>query len=194
MQTNTQHKTPKALSKINCSPTKTLCVLAMLVAAYALLDFLATQLSAVTGGQLKISFTGLPVVLGAMFFGPLGGGAVGLLGAFINQLFSPYGLTATTLLWVLPGAMRGVSMGLLFWVFGRKTNPLLLGGEVLASALIMTAFNALAQWADALIFAYPSGLTWALIGVRLVSAVITSLCITAVLLPIYKPLAKVLNR
>ena len=45
-----------------------------------------------------------------MLYGPVGGLLVGLLGAFMGQLLT-YGVTATTILWILPQAARGLLVG-----------------------------------------------------------------------------------
>ena len=41
----------------------------------------------------KITLDGLPVIFAAIVLGPVEGFSVGLLGSFIGEFFSPYGLT-----------------------------------------------------------------------------------------------------
>ena len=61
---------------------------------------------------IKINFASLPIMLGAMLFGPVEGMVVGLLGELIAQITGPYGLAPTTVLYVAPAAVRGVVVGM----------------------------------------------------------------------------------
>ena len=95
---------------------------AIMAALYVGLDFLAVSISAPLGGSMKISISGLPVLIVAVFAGPIWGGACGFVGALVGQMIS-YGFTPMTLLWVLPAVVRGVSGGLLFKAFKSSTKP-----------------------------------------------------------------------
>ena len=92
---------------------KLICLSGIMAAMYVGLDFLAVSVSAGFGGTLKISLSGLPVIIVAIFGGPIWGAATGFIGAFIGQMIT-YGMSATTILWILPAVARGISMGLLF--------------------------------------------------------------------------------
>ena len=54
-------------------------------------------------GNLKITFEGLPVILAGLLLGPVDGAVVGGIGTLLYQLLR-YGVSATTLLWILPSA------------------------------------------------------------------------------------------
>ena len=62
-------------------------------------------------GPMKLSLDGLPILIGALMFGPMDGLIIGLLGNFLSQLLGSYGLSATTVLWMLPDGLRGLSVG-----------------------------------------------------------------------------------
>ena len=64
-------------------------------------------LAGVEIGGIKLTFASLPTMICAMLFGPIDGFLVGFLGAFLEQMLK-YGFTTTTLLWVLPPAIRGL--------------------------------------------------------------------------------------
>jgi len=85
--------------KSSAMSTRKMVTIAMLTAVYVVLNFAGT----VRLGWINISVASLPVIVGAMLYGPVGGLLVGLLGAFMGQLLT-YGVTATTILWILPGA------------------------------------------------------------------------------------------
>ena len=89
--------------KSSAMSTRKMVTIAMLTAVYVVLNFAGT----VRLGWINISVASLPVIVGAMLYGPVGGLLVGLLGAFMGQLLT-YGVTATTILWILPQAARGL--------------------------------------------------------------------------------------
>ena len=59
---------------------------------------------------MKITVDSLPILVAALLLGPLDGLAVGLIGSFLNQMLT-YGLTVTTVLWILPAGIRGLVVG-----------------------------------------------------------------------------------
>ena len=161
--------------------TVKISICAVLSAMYVGLDLLAVSLSAPFGGTLKISVSGLPVIIAAILFGPLWGGAVGFVGAFIGQMLS-YGFTATTLLWVMPATLRGIAMGLLFILFNKSLKPYILVIETVISALLVTAVNTAVMYIDAKIYKYPV----TLLGIALVNRVLAGI-ITAIVFAVIVP-------
>ena len=93
-------------------PVKRLATDAVLIAVYFALAVLSVEIAGV-----KITFNSLPVVLAAMVFGPVDGFLVPFLGEFLSQMLR-YGLTPTTVLWMLAPALRGLIVG--FAVRGLK--------------------------------------------------------------------------
>ena len=83
-----------------------LVIKALFIALHVALCSLSINL-----GNMVISFSGLPVILAGLFFGPFGGAEVGFLGSFINQVIK-YGITPTTVLWTLPALVLGFLVGL----------------------------------------------------------------------------------
>lgn len=76
----------------------TICMIALLTAMMVLLK----RTIAIETPYIKINFASLPIMLGAMLFGPVEGMVVGLLGELIAQITGPYGLAPTTVLYVAP--------------------------------------------------------------------------------------------
>ena len=89
------------------SKTRRLAFDAMLAAMCAVLGALSIDL-----GNLKITFEGFPVLLGALLFGPLDGLAIGGIGTLVYQLLR-YGVSVTTPLWILPYMLAGLLVGLI---------------------------------------------------------------------------------
>ena len=89
------------------SKTRRMCYAALLAAMYVPLSlYVAVQV-----GNVRISFGSLPVVVSALLFGPVEAVTVAMVGEFFKQLLT-YGVTYTTVLYLIPPALRGlVDMG-----------------------------------------------------------------------------------
>ena len=169
-----------------------LCLSGIMAALYVGFDFLATNFSAVFGGNIKISLSGLPIMIVAVFSGPLYAMASGFVGAFIGQLISPYGLTATTLLWVLPAVIRGASMGLLYLAFKRNEKFGILALESVISSILVTGANTFVMYADSKIYHYYSfEYVFGGLIVRIITGVATAIVFALILGPIIKALRKI---
>lgn len=170
------------MSKFN---TRTLCCVAMLAALYVLLN----NTIAIKAGNLRITFASLPVVLSALLFGPLESAVTALAGEFINQLIGGYGITATTALWLIPPAVRGVVIGMAAMALRRTDRPLerrpVLGYAVcVLAALCTTAANTAVIALDAWIYHYYSrAYVFGELVYRLGSGVLIAVIVATVALP-----------
>lgn len=165
----------------NANNLKMLCLAGVMAALYVGLDFLAVSISAPLGGQMKISLSGLPVIIVAIFGGPLWGAATGFVGALIGQLIT-YGFGATTLLWVLPAVVRGLAMGVLFRLFKKSMKPSWLILETTISALLVTLCNTGVLLLDQVIYGYGSLYTVLVaIPTRVIAGVITAVVFSLML-------------
>ena len=127
------------------------------LAVNALLAAMCTVLSALAlnTGSVKISFEDLPVLVGALLFGPLDGLAVGGIGTLLFQLtLSPYGVTLTTPLWILPYALCGLLAG---W-YARKRDFTMKPRQtvfiVFAMCILTFLLNTFALFVDSKIYGY----------------------------------------
>ena len=131
------------------SKTRRLAVDAMLAAMCAVLGALSIDL-----GNLKITFEGFPVLLGALLFGPLDGLAIGGIGTLVYQLLR-YGVSVTTPLWILPYMLAGLLVGLI--ANGEKELSLKrLALAVFSSSLLIFLLNTLVLYLDSKIYGYYS--------------------------------------
>ena len=133
--------------------TKRLTRLAMLIAVYVVLSIL-TPVKIV---NFKFTFEAFPILVASLLSGPIDGLIVGGVGSFIYQLlFSGYGITATTPLWILPHAISGLLVG--FYAKSKNFDLSLkqISLICIASALCVTALNTLALYVDAKLFGYYS--------------------------------------
>lgn len=168
---------------------KILSLSAMMAAIYVALDLLAVAVSSPFGGTMKISVSGLPVIIISVLFGPVWGMATGFVGAFIGQLVT-YGMTATTFLWVLPATVRGLSMGLLFIAFKRSTKPYILVISTVISSMLVTAINTVSLYVDSKVYGYPAVIFGISLVNRIVIAIITAVVFAFVVPPIIKVIKK----
>lgn len=135
---------------------KTLCRLALLTAVYVLLSLTLT----VKTGNLEITFKSLPVVIGAILFGPAAGVLVALIGEFMSQLLT-YGIMPTTVLWLLPPMARGLVIGSAAALLQRRGSllerqPVLCYGVCLVGSVVTSCVTTVSLWLDSLIFGYYS--------------------------------------
>lgn len=155
--------------------TRRLVTDAMLVAMYVVLSLLSINL-----GNMKITLDSLPIIVGAALFGPIDGLLIGLLGSFMNQLLT-YGLTATTLLWIMPAGIRGLLIG---W-YAKKNGFSMTARQtvliVCVSALLVTTLNTGVMYVDSKLYGYYSyAYVFGAMAIRYLAGVLTAVALSAV--------------
>jgi len=174
----------------NLSPL-VLCRFALLTAMYVLLgSYLVIRHPAI-----EISLKSLPVVVGALLFGPACGGLVALLGEFLAQLLA-WGLQPNTILWVLPPAANGLVVGILAvrsWNAGKPLEKRV--GWCYAAALLgslaTSAATTVSLWLDSLMYGY---YTFALVFGGALLRLGKDLVVVAVVVAAAIPLTRLLRR
>lgn len=156
--------------------TRQLTIDAMLCAVCAVLGYVALDL-----GNIKITFESLPILLGGLLFGPLDGMLIGGMGTLIYQLIR-YGVSATTLLWIMPYVVCGLVVG--GWARVRqfqlsRRETLLL---TIAAELSVTALNTIPIYVDSKLYGYYfPGIILGALTLRLVICVVKAAAFGAVL-------------
>lgn len=122
----------------------------MLAAMCAVLGYLALDL-----GNIKITFESVPILMGALLFGPMDGALIGGIGTLVYQLLR-YGVSATTVLWIAPYVLCGLLVGFFakrrgFSLTARQTLVLIVLNE-----LLITALNTGVMYVDSKIYGYYS--------------------------------------
>ncbi len=172
------------MSKFNA---KTICRIGVLAALYVLLNMVSIK-----AGNLRITFASLPVVATALLFGPLESVLVALFGEFLNQLLGGYGITATTALWLLPPAIRGLIVGTAASALRPlESRPAACYGVCVLAALATTAANTAVIAVDALLYGY---FTPALVVGDLAWRLVSGMVIAVVIATVAMPLAGLLRR
>lgn len=176
------------MSKSNRFPVKRIAIDAVLIALYFGLSWAAVEI-----GGVKLTFVGLASIIAAMVYGPLDGFLVGLLGAFCEQMLK-YGFTATTLLWLLGPAMRGLVVGCAKLIFKQSMStekllknrrPFVFFAVSIFAGLVVSTLNTAAFYVDAKLFHYYTyELIFGVFWLRLLLGAASSLAMALVTLPI----------
>ena len=171
------------MSKFNA---RRICRIALLAAMYFLLNMVEIR----TPGNLHITFDALPVVVGALLLGPMDAVLIAMFGELLNQIISPYGITATTLLWLIPPMLRGLLIGLAACRSRRPDQPLenrpvRFYTVCVLAAVATTAANTAVIWLDSVIYGY---YTFALVFgsalIRFITGMITAVLVATVAMPL----------
>ena len=168
-----------------------ICRIGVLAALYLPLAlFVAIRI-----GTWQVSFGSLPVVVAAMLFGPADAFLVAAIGEFLKQLLT-YGFTATTVLYLIPPALRGMVIGLVavrLWKSGRALEERrgLCYLVCMCAAIVTTFGNTMVNWADSLIYGY---YTFAYVFGNAVVRFITGMVNSVVIATVAIPLVKLLRR
>lgn len=161
--------------------------------------FFALSMLSIRAGGLKITFDSLPVVISAMLFGPLDAFLVAFIGSFLDQMMG-FGFTATTLLWLLPPASRGLVIGFGCTLFRNamslntivhQKKPYVYYAVCLLAGVVTSTLNTLIYYVDAVIYHYYEyHLIFGIFGIRVLSGLICAALTATLALPILLALKK----
>ena len=171
------------VNRFGSMSTRKLVVIAMMVAVYVVLNTVGT----IRLGWINISVSALPIIV------PGGGLMVGLVGAFLGQLMT-YGVTATTVLWIIPPAVRGLLIGLYAKRCGYALSRRQLVGVLIVTSLVVTLLNTGAIYLDSVIYGYyTSAYVFGKVGIRIVSGAVTAVAMAFVTPPVLDMLKRSLR-
>ena len=101
------------------------------VALFSALYFVLSKFSITITNNLKISFVSVSIIYASISFPIYVSMPIALVGEFLNQLFSEYGLTITTPLWMIPPLLRIFPIFIGYKLFRRKNIDLIASQEPL---------------------------------------------------------------
>ncbi len=175
-------------------PAARLAVDALLIALYFALGYLAEHME-IAG--VRISFVALPLVVGAVLYGPIDAALVGFLGELIAQMLA-WGFSATTLLWCIPETVRGLLLGLGVVIFAKQMSvDAITKGKRLAvyfaicivAAIATSLANTAVYYVDSKIYGYyNAALIFGVMWVRILTGVGTAVATGVVAIPLLSAL------
>lgn len=140
----------KAQKEEGMIQTKRMAVCGMLAAMCAVLGYVA-----INTGNFKLTFESFPIMLGALLLGPVDGMLIGGIGTLIYQILR-FGVTMTTVLWMLPYVLCGAIVG----GYAKRKNFSLSRREVLVLVILneclITAVNTAVLYIDSKLYGYYS--------------------------------------
>ena len=109
--------------------TKSLVTIALLVA----MEIVLSRFLSINAWNIKIGFNFVPIVIGAMLYGPIAGALIAALGDFLGAILFPIGA-------YFPGfTLTAFLMGLVFGLFlYRKQSPERIVGAVLINQCLLS--------------------------------------------------------
>lgn len=128
--------------------TRQLTLDAMLCALCAVLGYVALDL-----GSVKLTFESLPILLGGLLFGPVDGMLIGGVGTLIYQLLR-YGVSATTLLWIVPYIICGLIAGAWGSTARFRLERVQTVFLVVCAELAVTGLNTVPIYVDSKLYGY----------------------------------------
>lgn len=177
------------MSKFNA---KRICYIALLAAMYYVLNLLEIR----TPGNLHVTLDALPLMVSALLLGPVDAALVAFFGELLNQVIGPYGITATTLLWVLPPVIYALIIGVV--AKGQKkpmeTRVVFCYVVCILAAVVRSAGNTLVIWADSVIYGYYSfAIVFGAAAIRFVTGIVAAVLVATVAMPLVRILRKQKN-
>ena len=157
----------------------------MLIALYLVLSIYCSF----NAGVLRFTTDGFPIIICGFIFGPIDGLIVGSLGAFLSQMIM-YGFSATTLLWILPAAARGLIIGLVAKACRYNPKFPIVIISIIFSSLIVTVLNTVAIFVDAKVYGYPAAVLGISLVYRISAGVLSAVVYAAVTYPLLTSLKK----
>ena len=135
------------------STIRRLALSGVLAALYLALCYLD-----ISFGRYKITLAATVIYVVSFCFGPADCFFVCFVGVFLDQLL--YGLTPTTLLWMLPPLLRPILINPITYHYGKKgihmeDKKILSISLIIISSLLVSATNSLVFYLDSLIIGYP---------------------------------------
>lgn len=143
------------------------------------------------GNFLEIGFGSIVIIIAALLLSPVDVLIIATIGEGINQFLSPYGITPTIPLWILPVVVRGMLIALVAYLYRRKqddlvNHPVIYFATLMGVALIISGLDTAILYLDGLIMGYPVYYTLAQTGIRFLTSQITAVVIGILVLLIYK--------
>lgn len=169
------------------SATFRLVLDALFAAMYVVLATLLTIKTPIT----EVSLSTLPLLIAGFLFGPADGAIIAIVGSFLEQCMSPYGLSISTVLWMLPPILSALTSGLLGLLvkkapLGSRRHTVLLVICTFLAEMLCTAANTATLYLDGAIVGYSVKALNLILPIRLANLALRAL-VTCIVVPLLLP-------
>ena len=165
-----------------------ICLDAIFLDLFIVLGFLRIRV----GNFLEIGFATIVIAYAAIMFSPVDALIIAFLGEGVNQVFlSPYGLSPTTPLWIMPVVLRALIICLVAYFYKKRGDNLvnhkvMLFVTLMGAALIISGVDTGLLYLDGLIMGYPVSYTLFQTGIRFLSSQINAIICAILMIPLYR--------
>lgn len=181
---------------------KKLCVASVLSALFVAFELLAANIGKIVFlDNYQIPISCFPLILASVMLGPLWGTAVGVVGAFLSQLF--FGISWATVVWMMPTVCYSFAVAIMFVLFKKSYKTYILAIEFVISSLLLSTLNLIARYVDINILLnnymtfgkneLTDSLLAVFISLKFVGAVVFAIVFAIIVPPIVKKLKKVIR-
>ncbi|MBQ6847866.1 MAG: ECF transporter S component [Clostridia bacterium] len=168
---------------------KILCVSSVLAALYVALELLAMYSGILTfGDNYQIPISCFPLILASVTLGPIWGTAVGIVGSFLSQMLSPYGIGWSSVIWMIPTILYSLAVALLFLAFKKNCKRVVLSVQFIISSLLLSFLNIAANYSFNILADFSNVLLKLFLPVKIVFAVVFAIVFAIVTPPVIKKL------
>lgn len=168
----------------------------ILIAVFLVFSFFRIRV----GNFMEIGFGSLIITLAAILLRPTDAIIIAFLGELVNQLFfTPYGISPTTALWILPVVVRAAILSWVAYFFKKRKDDLtkhiiLYFVTIMGTALLISGLDTGLLYLDGLIMGYPVSYTLLQTGMRFLTSQITAIIVALLALAIYKSANKLFDK
>lgn len=172
---------------------------AILIALY----FLFSKFSININNLIKISFTGVVLIYAGTSLSFYDSLFIVFSGELLNQVFSEYGISITTPIWMIPPILRLLPISITRLIYKSREKNILDDKKVinfvifylvnLFGSLLNSGANSLAIYLDGLILNYPTNLTVSLIFIRFGISIINFIICTSLSIPLIISTKKIIS-
>ncbi len=177
--------------KKNENYVKSLCIASVLTALYVALELIAMNSGILLfANKYQIPISCFPLIIASIMLGPIWGTSVGIVGSFLSQMLSPYGISWASFIWMIPTIIYSLAVALLFLAFKKSFKTYILSIEFIISSLILSFLNIAANYSFNIFSGFTNILLKLFVPMKIVLAIVFAVIFAATAPPIIKKLKK----
>lgn len=169
-------------------------ICAVLAAMYVALEILSMQfgkLAFMDNYQLPLGC--FPLIIASVMFGPVWGTATGIVGSFLSQVVGGYGITWSSLLWMMPTILYSLVVALLYLAFRKSDKTYLLAVEFVISSLCLSLANTAAMFLQNYITNLSNALLQLFLPFKLLMAIVFAVIFAVTAPPVITRIKKIIK-